>query len=505
VRTAIGLSMVAAALLVVSAFRAAGAGFTHDEAASYDIVTREASRYANSLNNHLLNTWCMSASSSLFGTSELALRAHTVLAHALYLVCSVLVLRHVETRSARVAGFALLNLNLFVLDYMFLARGYGMAMAFQLLSMLALLNAAGRGTSHGTIKLLAVAIGAAGLAVLANVSFLNYLLPACAVAAILAFRQRSAIKWRKGTIAAIAAALAILGAMVSIAVYRVFETWEQGQLSWGKKGDVVVPVLRSLVRAWIHEPEPAGGMVLAMVLAVAVLMTGAVACAVWRAFRTRTFGNLEWVVLIGIGSIVLTVIQHRVLATALPAERHGLVFVAPWMLAVALALGRVGADCRSRWSAAIPTSLCVAITAVMCVRFVTGLDMGQTYTWPYESNSKDAMRRIDEDRRVRFPDESVSVGITWALEPSMSYYRQTLGYTWMNPLVQAENSTAPIGETGHQYLYVFDWQRYSLPEDDHSIMMLYADSKTVLLRVERAGGAAGDDPRDAQGSGEARP
>jgi hypothetical protein len=199
------------------------------------------------------------------------------------------------------------------------------------------------------------------------------------------------------------------------------------------------------------------------------------------------------------------VVQHHLLSTALPGERHGLVFVAPWMLAIALALGRVGAGCRSRWLAAVPASVCVIITALMCVRFVTGLEMGRTYTWPYESNSKDAMRRIDEDRRVRYPDKSISVGIYWALEPSMSYYRQTLGYTWMNPLVQAENSTAPIGETGHQYLYVFDWQRFSLPEGDHSIMMLYPDSKTALLRVERSGGAAGDDPRDAEGSAEERP
>lgn len=485
---------VAAALLVISVLRADGVAFVHDEAASYSIVTQDASTYAGSLNDHLLNTWCMRVSAWLFGTSELALRAHTVLAHAIYLVCSVLVLRHVETRSARVAGFALLNLNLFVLDYMFLARGYGMAMAFQLLSMLMLLNAAGGGASPGTLKALVAAIGAAGIAVLANVSFLNYLFPACAVAGLIALRHRSRLRWRKGMIAALTAVLAGIGVMVAIAVARVFSKWTEGQLSWGQQGDVLSTVVRSLAQTWLHEPDPPGDMVLALVVAISALMVGAVMCAAWRAWRTRTCGALEWTVLIGIGSLALTVLQHYILGTAVPTERHGLVFPVPWMLAIALALGSVQTSCRRRWLAALPVALAIGITATMSIRWMTGLKMWQTYTWRYDCNNRDAMRRIDEDRRVRFPDQEISVGNYWALEPSMSYYRETLGYTWMRPLVQAYDANAPIGETGHQYLYVFDWQRYHLPEADHSIMVLYPDSATALLRVERQPESPRDQP-----------
>lgn len=478
------LTIFALGLLALSLWRAVTAGLVHDEAASYTIVASEASMFANTLNNHMLNTACMRVSGFLFGMSELSLRLHTVLAHGLYLVCSILVLRHVDTRAARVAGFALLNLNLFMLDFMFLARGYGLAMGFQLLSILLLLNASAGKSLAAVLRPLVLALLAAGISVLANFSFINFFVPACLVALVIAMRWRKTVHWNRGAVAGISVVLAGVGAFGAVMLYRVFETWSQGKLSWGKPGSVVEPVLRSMVRTWLYWTDLPSGTLLASMWIVVALMVLAVGCSLWRVWRARSLGPLEWVVMIGLVSIGLTMAQHFVLGIAPPVERHGLFLLAPWMLAIALALGTLQARTRPRWLSVAALAACMALTSAMALRFATGLSMGQTYTWRYDSNSKDALLRIEADRRVRYPLQAISVGNHWAFEPAMNYYRERLGYSWMAPLAYFRTAEAPIGETGHQYVYVFGWQRGGLPEPQYSIMKLYEDSDTALLRVE---------------------
>jgi len=52
-------------------------------------ITQIQPKWGNTANNHLLNTALMQLCSTLFGNSELSLRLPNVLAHAVYLACSL--------------------------------------------------------------------------------------------------------------------------------------------------------------------------------------------------------------------------------------------------------------------------------------------------------------------------------------------------------------------------------------------------------------------------------
>ena len=123
------LLLAAVGLLASSIYRASTFPFVHDESLSFTIVNGEPG-WGASPNNHLLNTFLMRLCSTLFGNSELSLRAPNILAHVLYLVSSILLLRRLQHVLLQVVGFVFLNLNPFMLDFFFLARGYGLALGF---------------------------------------------------------------------------------------------------------------------------------------------------------------------------------------------------------------------------------------------------------------------------------------------------------------------------------------------------------------------------------------
>lgn len=481
---AVGAGLVLLALLATSAFRAASISMVHDECLTYLVVSSENLWWATTLNHHLLNTWCMQCAAQLFGPTELAMRSHSLLAHALYLVSSVLVLRYVGTGAARIAGFALLNLNLFILDFFSLARGYGMGMAFQLFSLLMLLRAFDGVAGPRLLIAVALSFLSASLSVLANFSFVNFFVPATVVGlALLLVRARRGPS-RAASLLMAVAVLAGAAGLLAFVLRQVLALKSLGHLSWGERGDFVMRLSRSLVETWLYRADYAEWMPAIGVWTVLLLVAGASLGAAYRGLCRRCIGTLEIVVLIGLGSLSLTVGQYLVLGTLVPTERYALYFVPTWILAVTLALGVAGSLRRPAWLSWTASAVAVSVATVAILRFLTGLGFSSTYTWRYDAHSRDVLEQIDADRRHRYPGQQISIGNYWAFEPSLNYYRKSLGYDWMRPATQSPTTNAPVGETGHQYLYVLEWQRYGVPEKTHSLMKYYPESGTCLLRIE---------------------
>jgi uncharacterized membrane protein len=168
--------LFASALLATSVYRAATSAFTHDESLSFASFNW-APQWSSTPNNHFLNTWLMRLCSSLFGNSELSLRAPNIAAHAIYLAFTLLLLKRIHHVGLQVVGFILLNLNPFLLDFFSLARGYGLALGFLMLSLYLLV----RGYEERQRRRRAVNCWLSGLAaaaaVLANFAFLTWYVP----------------------------------------------------------------------------------------------------------------------------------------------------------------------------------------------------------------------------------------------------------------------------------------------------------------------------------------
>lgn len=120
-------------LLIYTVMRAKILSFTHDESLGYYIL-HGIEHWHKTANNHLLNTFLIGISKFVFGESEIALRFPNLFAHFLFMVMGCFIFRKVDNPVLVICGFLLLNLNLFMVDFFSLARGYGLSLGFMMAS-----------------------------------------------------------------------------------------------------------------------------------------------------------------------------------------------------------------------------------------------------------------------------------------------------------------------------------------------------------------------------------
>jgi hypothetical protein len=130
-------------LFAFAVARAARVPLTFDEAAAFlrYIDTEFPSVFHTTLlsifsfevaTNHFLNTLLTKICYAVAGSSELALRTPNLLGYAMYLWFALLIVRRCRDRAIAIAGFLLLNLNPYLLDFFTLSRGYGLSLGFLL-------------------------------------------------------------------------------------------------------------------------------------------------------------------------------------------------------------------------------------------------------------------------------------------------------------------------------------------------------------------------------------
>jgi hypothetical protein len=171
--------------LAVAAMRAARVPLTYDEASSYIryIDTSFPTSFDTGLlsvfnfevaTNHFLNTLLTKICWFVAGGSELVIRLPNLFGYATFICCSWLVLRRISHPFIAFAGFLLLNLNPYVLDFFTLSRGYGLSLGFLMGAILFLFRFLERlptndGAGREASRALACALGA----VMANFALLN--------------------------------------------------------------------------------------------------------------------------------------------------------------------------------------------------------------------------------------------------------------------------------------------------------------------------------------------
>jgi hypothetical protein len=160
-----------------AATRAAFVPLTYDEAATYLRYIESGFLSVFSFDvatNHFLNTLLTKIFYLAGGDSELVLRMPNLIGYGMYMWFSLLILRRLTHRVIAFGGFLLLNLNLYVLDYFSLSRGYGLSLGFLMGTLFFLFRFltqlhAGAATRRDLFRALLLACAA----VMANFSLLN--------------------------------------------------------------------------------------------------------------------------------------------------------------------------------------------------------------------------------------------------------------------------------------------------------------------------------------------
>ena len=179
-----GLVVVSAAVYIVA--RAVYVPLTYDEAASFarSAGAGPAALFDfNTATNHFLNSVLAHLSAAAFGSAEWALRLPNVLAGFAYLVSAVALARRAHHPAIGVAGLVLLATNPYLLEYLALNRGYGIAIALFTGGTCFLVRwCEPPSLAAASRRDLAVSLGLAGSAVAANFTVLPGFLALVAVA-----------------------------------------------------------------------------------------------------------------------------------------------------------------------------------------------------------------------------------------------------------------------------------------------------------------------------------
>lgn len=418
---------VAALLFCYVGYRAYHVSFTHDEALTYTII-KGHEEWVLTANNHWLNTYLARAFSAVLGYSELVLRLPNVLAFGFYLF----ILDRLYREFARSAGSVLLTLpllllNPFVLDFFGLCRGYGLAVAFFTGS---LFFAARYYSRTRAVQDVAWFVGLGVLSIYANYSFFTAVL-ALHLALLTDYIQRGIPRfWLQALIYLVEAALLVPAAL------NIVELKERGELYFGgDTNSLLNDTLDSVVvKSFLVELLPEQHW-LVLGLCCLVVAVG----LVLRKSRELTYSSIVTLAL-----ALLPAALYAVSGTKYPVERsalYWLVLLGIHLLFVTEAL--LWLNVKLLRFAVLP--LLAALSLLFVVNFVGSANVTFVRTWAYEAHTRDILEQLEQVDKSK----SIQLGVSWFFEPSISYYRETRAYIWLDPL----NRNGPSGK--YDYYYVF--------------------------------------------------
>src|ERR1035437_6526820 len=158
-------------LLFYVVYRAYYLSFTHDEALSFEIILGNKA-FSETANNHFLNTFLMSICYKFFGSSEFSLRLPNIFGFILYAFACFELLKN-KNIFIILVGISFLLLNPYLIDFFSLARGYGLALGFFMLSLLYLLKATQVETLNSFLKNASLTMLFSVAACFSNLTYIN--------------------------------------------------------------------------------------------------------------------------------------------------------------------------------------------------------------------------------------------------------------------------------------------------------------------------------------------
>jgi hypothetical protein len=423
-------------LLVYSGVRGYRLSFTFDEAVSYSMISGEHPEWKASASNHPLNTRLMSWMYRVFGSEEWALRLPNVVAHALYLSFGLLLLRRLTNGWLMILGFAVLNLNPFLLDFFSLARGYGLALGLSMAALYFLKNALESDTSPQAEISLTMSLACAALADLAHFAWLNFHLALLVAAALLLLeraRRRELNQNRTTIIAAV-----VLGAgtvwFLRNLIPRILTLQKAGDFYFGGKDGFLTDTIGSLTHTYFYGQAYPSVLETAIVTITTAAVSITAAALVYTAWKRSEFSFAAVLTIILALSAAASVLEHSLFGTLYPIERVALGFIPLSGLFAVFAIEEIVSGEPLARNVSFAVRACSPLLVlVMVAHFARTANLSHTLSWQYDSETKMAVMEIPKHFDVT-AGQVVRVDSYWAYEPSINYYRARLNYTWLLPV-----------------------------------------------------------------------
>lgn len=466
------------ALVVYLVLKAKLTSFTHDESYTYlhyvhqsfmDIISYKTA-YTN---NHILNSVLMKYFEAFWGSSELVLRLPNILACILYLVYGFKLLRRMPA-AIIVPAFLCLFCHTQFSDFFALARGYGLSIAFMLMSIYHLNRYFEKPENRQLILFNIASL----LAILGNFSLINvYLAALVSYNLILLYRPKlhSAPPFR--FLRENRIHLWAFVGMVAVLYEPIRRISRQGMLDFGGKEGFLENTFGSLIKGAFYEtplsiPVYVG---LKIFMLLVVLFTGFLIG--WQLFRKnhRFFEKhialcTAWLILVGV--IALSYLQHLLIHNDFYSGRFALFTYPLFMLNLLFLM-----EYLYRLGLKVLSSLFIyGLAVALVLNFSLNMNLWFYQDWKSDAGTKTVVRIITQQHSEQPTGKKVSLGINWVFEPTVNFYRYTYDLEWIK---KAHRRGASASD---DYLYLFRSDTNAYLAGNRPVLFSVSGVNTFLVK-----------------------
>lgn len=435
-------------LLTYTGYRSWVLSMTHDESASW-MYFHNASfweslrlhKYWTSANNHVLNTFLFRQSISIFGQSDWAVRLPNVLAHLIYLSSSIfIILQLTQKPILGICGWILLNLNPYLLDFFSLARGYGLAMGFTMLSLSFFVGFIKKPDWKWALGIFT----AAGLSVLSNFTQFNFFAILwltyglfCLKHFELDFKKLLLWQWQP----------------LSVSIVLGFLLWQPilwlqgaGEFNWGVSG------LKETF--WVLVEDSLDNQKYFSKHTTSIFSYGLATITIfvlWEGLKSirkkkYTISTAVFVMtsFLFIGTIIIMVLQKKILGTQYFIHRTALIFIPIWGLLIFSFL-------LNFFNRKLLFQNLIGLLILISgnLHFSRTINFDSCREWWYDKNTLKMLNYLE----TKVPhDKEVYLGAHWMFRQTSMYYKQANNLTFFKNIPYSKEI---LPKAGYKYYYVF--------------------------------------------------
>lgn len=473
--SAIVLSTMALAIIVFLVLRAFLIDVTHDEAYTfYNLKTLWWVEVLCTGNTHWLNFLAMKCASLLSIEHIFALRWLSLLSACVYVVIAYKYALSAKNQLVSILIFCIIVLNPYLLDYLFLARGYASGIALQALSLLFYHYAINK---HHHKWLYATLISG-GLSALANYNFYYYFVALCVVVFITLFKELKyqLLKHR------IFYFFLFVSCSISVFVIKALDFITKCSNDIGNYGgdDFLNSIVGSVVRGFVYKDlsfsEPIHTLLyLGVFIAICSLIC--IACIKYKQEQLSTGFTAALILMI---MLVLVVFNKKVLGVLYPIDRTTLVFFVPLFLLLTNYL--------IKWNPLTIGFKFFIVILIMAIvfNFIKSINVSSPLDYPEQANAKSCFDELADLKAKK-------VGIAPELYGVFrNYYQKTNNY-YYDFIGESINTSIPSGTdveanklADYDYLILFPPYNLSYYKNNKVKFIpvtFHSKTKTLIVKV----------------------
>ena len=419
-------------IFLYTTLRAFNLSITHDEAISIiyhaQAGVSDIFQYSGSIlaNNHLLNTLLIKFSINIFGFSEFAARLPALIGAFFYLIGIFALVKYLFPLGLFFQAIFIIvfSVNPFVLDFLSLARGYSLALAFFIWGLVYWLHWLNEGCEIKKRKLLLYTSLLLSFSVFSNLAFLNLYLAFLAVTLIFVLRAKAMsglVFFKYLSSVYFYPILPFTLFLFSIYFQPIKRMIEAKELYFGGNTSFLADTIHSLVEFSFYNIEYLHINVSSMIqiLSIAIILFFALFSYVVCIKKKRIKDNYLLIILFVLFSWFSVESQFFLFGTKYIIGRAALFFIPLFYLLFAIFI-KIYTENSLKYKSFIEFGS-IFVCLLLFVHLLFSLNFYSVYSWKYDAKSKNVMSEIQE--LIKDGYDIKTIGASQEFWPSLNFYK----------------------------------------------------------------------------------